>query len=111
MNRKRNGQFAPGNPGGPGRPTRQTEVDYLLATADAVSPQRWRKIVDRLAEAAENGDVAAAKFLAGHLLPPQPAAPKSRIMDDALLLKRSGPEADEGSCIALYPSQDHEAEA
>ena len=33
--------------GGPGRPTRSVEADYLVILGDAVTRDRWRKIVER----------------------------------------------------------------
>ena len=39
-----NGQFAAGNPG---RPPRYVERDYLATLSEAVTPERWRQIVER----------------------------------------------------------------
>jgi hypothetical protein len=61
--RDRGGKFAKGNPGGPGRPPRATEANYLLALTDVVPLDRWRKIVVRIADRAEDGDLKAAQWL------------------------------------------------
>jgi hypothetical protein len=67
--RDSNGQFCAGHPGGPGRPPRQTEAAYLLALSEAVTPDRWRAIVARAIEDAEQGDDKARAWLSTHLLP------------------------------------------
>lgn len=66
--RKKNGQFAPGNPGGPGRPRRSVEQDYLAALSDVVSVDAWKRIVERAIQDAENGDARARAWLSGYLL-------------------------------------------
>jgi hypothetical protein len=63
-----NGRFTAGNPGGPGRPRRSVEQDYLATLADAVPLRRWKKIVARAVEDAEEGDAKARRWLAEYLL-------------------------------------------
>jgi hypothetical protein len=66
--RAANGRFAPGWRGGPGRPRRATERDYLAALGEAVTIDRWRKIVERAASNAENGDAKARDWLGSYLV-------------------------------------------
>ena len=66
--RKSNGQFAKGNSGGPGRPTRSVESDYLAVLGDAVTPDRWRKIVERAISDAETGNYRAREWLGRYLI-------------------------------------------
>lgn len=61
--RDRGGRFAKGNPGGPGRPPRAPEANYLIALTDVVPLDRWRRIVERIADRAEDGDLRAAQWL------------------------------------------------
>jgi len=70
--RDENGRFAKGNAGGPGRPRRRVEEDYLRSLADAVSLDRWGKIVERAVTDAEQGDWRAREWLAKHVLGPDP---------------------------------------
>jgi hypothetical protein len=63
-----NGRFAAGNPGGPGRPRRAAEQDYLIAVSEAISPERFRKIAERAADAAEKGDAKARQWVTDVLL-------------------------------------------
>lgn len=63
--RGQGGRFAPGTSGNPrGRAPRRTEDDYLDATIGAVPLVRWRRIVARAVDDAENGDDKARAFLA-----------------------------------------------
>lgn len=62
------GRFAAGNPGGPGRPPRQTELDYLLATQAACTPEEWGLIVLRAKADALGGCPMARAFLARYLI-------------------------------------------
>jgi hypothetical protein len=66
--RAANGRFAPGWRGGPGRPRRVIERDYLAALSEAVPIDRWKKIVERAASDAENGDAKARDWLGSYLL-------------------------------------------
>jgi len=79
--RDEHGRFVKGGPGGPGRPRRATEEEYLYALSMAVPPSRWQRIADKLASAAEAGDVQAAKVLVAYLLgtPPTRPAPSLNI--------------------------------
>lgn len=64
---QKTGRFSVGNPGGPGRPRRAVEADYLAALSDAVSVDRWRKIVERALSDAEQGDPKAREWLSAYL--------------------------------------------
>jgi hypothetical protein len=66
--RTSNGCFAVGWRGGPGRPPRATERVYLAAIGEAVPIDRWRKIVERAASDAENGDAKARDWLGSYLV-------------------------------------------
>jgi len=66
--RNSNGQFAKGRPGGPGRPPRDVEKDYLAALTHAVTPDKWRSIVQRALTDAEAGDRFARDWLSKHLI-------------------------------------------
>src|SRR5262245_58047906 len=66
--RNSNGRFAIGNPGGPGRPRRAVEQDYLIAVAEAVPLERFRKIAERAAEDAEKGNSRARQWLSDVLV-------------------------------------------
>jgi hypothetical protein len=66
--RDANGRFRPGHPGGPGRPRRAVEADYLATLSDAVPLDRWRAIVARAVEDAEQGDAKARAWLTDHLI-------------------------------------------
>lgn len=74
--RSTKGRFLPGNSGGPGRPkkiTRVPEADYIKATIDTVTVERWRVIVQTAVTQAEAGDSKARDFLAKFLLGQDPA--------------------------------------
>jgi len=62
------GRFQKGNPGGPGRPARQVARDYLDTLSDAVTPDDWRKIVERARDDAMNGNEKARDWLTRYLL-------------------------------------------
>jgi hypothetical protein len=66
--RQKNGRFAEGNCGGPGRPPRKTERDYLLVFESTVTPERWQKVLAKILENAESGNLRAAEFLAKYML-------------------------------------------
>ena len=70
--RKSNGQFSAGNPGGPGRPARDVEREYLATLSEAVTPDRWRKIVQRAISNAEAGNHRAREWLGKYLLSDKP---------------------------------------
>lgn len=61
--RAADGRFAPGNPGGPGRPPAANVREHRAALLDAVEPEAVRRIIAAMVEAAERGDVAAAKLV------------------------------------------------
>lgn len=61
-------KFEKGNPGGPGRPRKSVEERYQKAVYSAVNPAQLKKIVEKLADKAERGDIPAAKLLLGYLL-------------------------------------------
>ena len=67
------GRFSTGNRFGPGRPAYSNKQEYLSVTEGVVSPDRWRKIVERAANDAENGTgreaASAREFLAKYILP------------------------------------------
>lgn len=63
------GRFKKGEyQGGPGRRPREAEAEYLSATIETVSLARWRRIVQAAAEAAEQGDAKARRWLSDYLL-------------------------------------------
>ena len=59
--RDADGRFAPGNPGGPGRPPAASVHEHRAALLDAVDPVR--RIIAAMVDAAERGDVQAAKLV------------------------------------------------
>ena len=71
MERQTNGRFAKGHPGGLGRPRRHIEREYVAALTDALSPKRWRAIVERAD--AEAGDHRAREWLGKYLVGDKPA--------------------------------------
>lgn len=76
MDRDAKGRFAKGTTGNPnGRPPRATEEEYVGRIRDAVSPERWKKVVEQMLKRAENGDVHSARFIAEYLL----GRPKQRL--------------------------------
>lgn len=66
--RQKNGRFAEGNCGGPGRPPLKTERDYLLVFESTVTHDRWQKVLSKILESAEAGNLKAAEFLAKYIL-------------------------------------------
>ena len=68
MVREKNGQFAKGNGGGPGRPPKAREERYKEILKGAVTYSQWRKIIKKLADKAERGDIQAAKLLFEYLV-------------------------------------------
>lgn len=66
--RDANGRFAPGTLGGPGRPPRAVEADYVRVLTHACPPERWRRIVERAVELAEQGDPSARSWLSKYLV-------------------------------------------
>ena len=98
--RDAHGRFAPGNPGGPGRPPKARELNYLAAVVESVGVQRFRYIVERQAERAEQGNLAAAQFLARLLLGATPPMlseiPEEQLPDpEAEVYVPPGPTLDE----------------
>jgi hypothetical protein len=68
--RDETGRWQPGTSGNPrGRPRRETEAAYREAILDAVPPERWRKLLEKVAADAEDGNRAALEFLGRHVLP------------------------------------------
>jgi hypothetical protein len=55
--------FKRGQPGGPGRPPRERELRYLRTAVGAVPLTRWRRVVRKALEDAEQGDRHAREFL------------------------------------------------
>lgn len=88
--RDEQGRFKKGCEGGPGRPARATERCYLVALAEEVPLERWRKIVSRAATDAEQGDVKARDFLAGYLVGENP-----RSLTEIAAAERRGTSADD----------------
>ena len=70
--RHHNGQFAAGNPGGPGRPRRAVEREYMAVIGDTVTPDDWKRIVQRARDDALAGDAKARDWLAKFLLGEKP---------------------------------------
>lgn len=59
------GRFAPGASGNPaGRAPKAQERAIAEASARGCPPERWEKIVAKLADLADSGDVSAARLLA-----------------------------------------------
>jgi hypothetical protein len=70
------GRFTKGASGNPkGRSPREVEREYLDITIGAVTPDNWKKIVDRAVMEAELGDKDARKWLSEYLL----GKPKQRV--------------------------------
>lgn len=70
--RDTSGRFADGNRYGKGRPPRPVESVYLARLGDALTPDRWGRIVERAIVDAENGDPKAREFIARYALGAQP---------------------------------------
>jgi len=68
IKRRPNGQFAPGGAGGPGRPRNLACEDLRNVLFEAVTPQRFRKVVEVLLSEAESGNVRAAELLLNRTL-------------------------------------------
>jgi hypothetical protein len=68
--RDRAGRFQLGTKAGPGRPRRAVEQDYLVAIAEGVPPDAWRRIIARAVADAEAGDDKARAWLSRHLCGP-----------------------------------------
>jgi hypothetical protein len=66
--RDSNGRFLPGHPGLGGRPRRAADPDYLVVLNESVSMDRWRRIVARALDEAEDGDARAREWLSGYLI-------------------------------------------
>jgi hypothetical protein len=62
------GRFLPGWKGGPGNPFARRTAKLRLALLDVVDERRLRRIVRKLADLAEAGDVAACKVLLAYLI-------------------------------------------
>lgn len=71
--RDRKGKFAAGNRYGKGRPVQSNKQDYLGVTESVVTPERWRRIIERAANDAETGTgreaASAREFLGKYILP------------------------------------------
>jgi len=59
--RRVDGRFAKGNPGGPGNPNARRVARLREAMLKAATPEKLKKVLNRLIEKAIEGDVAAAK--------------------------------------------------
>lgn len=70
------GRFCKGNPGGPGNPNVTRLAQWRGALEVVVEPERLRRVVERLIEAAEAGEPWAVKELLDRTLgkPTQPIA-------------------------------------
>jgi len=81
------GRFLPGQAivRSPGRPKRETETRFLDTIISAMSPDKWRGIVDRAITDAIAGDFRARQWLSEYLIgkPPQILALHA---SDAMLL-------------------------
>jgi hypothetical protein len=71
MVRDTKGRFVKGVSGNPkGRAPKQQELRYYDILVSAVTPERWRNIVNKAVLQAEHGDQAARKWLADYLIGP-----------------------------------------
>jgi len=68
------GRFLPGNSGGPGNPYGRRVAELRNALMEAVTPDRLRRMIESLVQAAEGGDTAAAKLVLSYTLGPPVAA-------------------------------------
>lgn len=66
--RDENGRFIPGNPGSPGRPKRQTEIDYMGMLQEALTPAKWKQIVNTAISNAIAGDTRARRWISDYVL-------------------------------------------
>jgi hypothetical protein len=57
------GRFTKGNPGGPGRPPKPREEKYTEVLRTAVTFEQFERIVKKLAQKAEKGDMLAIRLL------------------------------------------------
>lgn len=84
--RDEQGRFLPGHSlAGPGRPKRTTEIEYLNATAQKVSLDKWGDIVERAIDDAVKGDKDARRWLSDYLIGKPPSFGELRGGDAALL--------------------------
>ncbi len=72
--RRPDGRFGPGNRYGRGCPVNRRMHALRRALVDAVEPERVAKVIDRLGELAEQGDVQAAKLLLEYAVGKPPRA-------------------------------------
>ena len=71
MVRDTKGRFVKGVSGNPkGRATKKQELRYYDILVSAVTPERWKVIVNKAILQAEHGDQAARKWLADYLIGP-----------------------------------------
>ena len=63
-----NGRFAPGRLGGPGSAPRATQSHYLAVLSEAVTPEKWRAIVEKAVQRAVAGDSEAREWLGTYLI-------------------------------------------
>lgn len=74
------GRFAPGNRGGPGNPFARQVALLRRVFLEETTPERLRRIVRKMLDLAEEGDIDAAKFVAGYTLgKPTPVANPDRV--------------------------------
>ena len=72
--RRQNGQFAAGHAGGPGRPRGSKKRSALLANAakfEEILEQEGEAVVRAVVEAAQSGDIAAARLVLDRIAPPR----------------------------------------
>jgi hypothetical protein len=64
--------FEKGDAGGPGRPRKKVERRYLQSLIGCVPLRRWRQVVCKALEDAEQGDAKARDWLSRHLVGSEP---------------------------------------
>src|SRR5690348_1443844 len=102
-------RFQAGNPGGPGRPRRPGR-DYLRVLAEELTPERWRNVVRKAIEQAEQGDTDARAWLSQQALeaPCEPGLPrpkaKAHVKESAPREQgNAGPGGDPGGAPLVPP--------
>ena len=73
-NARRRGQFKAGNAGGPGRPKGSKKRSALLASAaefEQILEQEGEAVVRAVVEAAQSGDISAARLVLDRIAPPR----------------------------------------
>jgi Family of unknown function (DUF5681) len=72
---QRPGQFQPGNPGGPGRP--QGSRNAATLALDQLADDAGKAILEKMVEAAKNGDLRAADLVLQRIWPVRKGRPLS----------------------------------